>query len=136
MSFEATVQEVTDQAKAVVTLYGRLKTEDVTDELADALRIFSWGALMEKNAQACVDTGVIPCLITLSEKYVLQLVGVRAAVCAVNLAIHPVTHPALLAAGALEAALRLLKYLDGTTDDEIDTGLTACFLICRTVGKQ
>ena len=93
--------------------------------------------LKEENMETVVASGIIPKLIALAKKTAPEPPAVFALISLVNMAIFPVTHKPLLDAGALEAALGLIAYLrTSTRNEELDCGLSAAFLICRTVGKK
>ena len=105
--------------------------------LLTALRGFTGEALKEENIPSIISVGLVPKLIDLVKKTVPKTTAIWSLIVLVNIAIQPISHQALLDAGALEAALELIKYLKhNNNNEELDCGLSAAFLICRTVGKK
>ena len=69
-------------------------------------------------------SGLIPKMLSLAENFCPNRLGIRALICLDNLALFPETHKILLENGALEIALRNLRFLQsGCTDEEMDSGL-------------
>ena len=127
---------VLDKANAVMSELNNAKFD--ANAFADEIDGFLYMCKDPNFVGGLVDIpGLIEKLLWVMENFCPHVAGINASIAVINLAIFPLSHKKLLSNRALEIALHNLKFLKDTApNDELDCGLSAAFLIIRTVGNQ
>jgi len=120
----------------ISTEFERLSERSTDVVLVDALACLSGLCLLPRHVPRIIQAGIIPKLLIAGEENVPEMIAVYSLISLTNLAIHKEAHDALINAGALQVAERLLQHLESEDESFMDCGLSAAFIICRLAGED